>query len=117
MPLFENMQLQDKHTFHMEASARYWADFESVEELRKLLQDNRFKDMPKFPVGGGSNLLFTKDYPGMLLHSTIQSIEPTENSDDVQIRVGSGVVWDDLVAYAVERGWSGWKTFRAFPVM
>jgi len=115
MPLFENMQLQDKHTFHMEATTHFWADFESVEELRNLLQDNRFKNMPKFSVGGGSNLLFTKDYPGMLLHSTIQSIEPIKNADDVQIRVGSGVVWDDLVDYAVEHGWSGLENLSGIP--
>jgi len=115
MPLFENMQLRDRHTFHMEATTHYWADYESVEELRNLLQDNRFKNLPMFPVGGGSNLLFTKDYPGLLLHSTIQSIEPTENADNVTIRVGSGVVWDDLVAYTVKHDWSGLENLSGIP--
>ena len=115
MPLFENMQLRDRHTFHMEATTHFWADYESVEELRKLLQDNRFSNMPIFPVGGGSNLLFTKDYPGLLLHSTIQSIEQTENSDDVKVRVGSGVVWDELVAYTVEHNLSGLENLSGIP--
>ena len=116
MPLFENMPLRNKHTFHMEASARYWADFESIEELRSLLQDNRFKALPNYPVGGGSNLLFTKDYPGLLLHSSIRSIEHSEKTmEHVLVCVGSGVVWDDLVAYTVERGWSGLENLSGIP--
>lgn len=116
MPLFENMPLRNKHTFHMEAVSRYWADFESVDELRMLLQDNRFRDMPKFPVGGGSNLLFTKDYPGLLLHSSLKNMDPTLLSNgNVLVRAGSGVVWDDLVAYAVQNGWSGLENLSGIP--
>ncbi len=115
MPLFENMQLRNKHTFHMEASSRYWADFESVDELCKLLQDNRFKNLPKFSVGGGSNLLFTKDYPGLLIHSVLKSIEPIEQEANVLVRVGSGMVWDDLVAFAVDHGWSGMENLSGIP--
>lgn len=115
MPLFENMQLRNKHTFHMEATTRYWADFESVKELRKLLKDNRFNNLSIFPVGGGSNLLFTKDYPGLLVHSTIKTMEPTPQKDTILVRVGSGVVWDDLVAYTVENGWSGLENLSGIP--
>jgi UDP-N-acetylmuramate dehydrogenase len=115
MPVYENMQLRNKHTFHMEAASRYWADYESVEELRIVLKDNQFNDIPKFSVGGGSNLLFTKDYPGLLLHSTIRSIEPMVGPEDVQVRVGSGVVWDDLVAYAVDHDWSGLENLSGIP--
>lgn len=116
MPLFENMPLQDKHTFHLQANSRYWADFESVDELCGLLQDVRFDDMPKFPVGGGSNLLFTRDYPGLLLHSVLRSIETDFQPDgSVFVRAGSGVVWDDLVAYAVEHDWSGLENLSGIP--
>lgn len=100
----------------MEAASRYWADFESIEELRMLLKDNRFNNVPKFPVGGGSNLLFTKDYPGLLLHSALKSMEPTIHSNgNVLVRAGSGVVWDDLVAFAVENGWSGLENLSGIP--
>lgn len=116
MPLFENMPLWDKHTFHMNAHSRFWADFESVDELCNLLQDKRFKDLPKFPVGGGSNLLFTKDYPGLLLHSTLCTIESTVQPDGtVFVRAGSGVVWDDLVNITVENGWSGLENLSGIP--
>lgn len=115
MPLFENIQLRDKHTFHLNASTRYWADFESVEELVKLLKDKRFDGLPKFPVGGGSNLLFTQDYPGLLVHSALCSLEATQMDSEVRLRAGSGVVWDDLVKYAAEHGWSGLENLSGIP--
>lgn len=116
MPLFENLPLRNKHTFHLDAETRFWADYDSVEELRILLKDNRFNDLPMFPVGGGSNLLFTKDYPGLLLHSAIRSIEAHHQPDgNVWVRAGSGVVWDDLVAHTVEQGWSGLENLSGIP--
>lgn len=116
MPLFENMPLRDKHTFHMDAQTRYWADFESVGELCDLLQDDRFGNVPVFPVGGGSNLLFTRDYPGLLIHSVICSIESKVQPDgSVLVRAGSGVVWDDLVRFTVEHGWSGLENLSGIP--
>jgi len=100
----------------MEASTRFWADFESVEELCNLLKDKRFIDYPKFSIGGGSNLLFTRDYPGLLLHSTLHSIESTECANgNVLVRAGSGVLWDDLVDYTVEHGLSGLENLSGIP--
>ncbi|MCX6308167.1 MAG: FAD-binding protein [Bacteroidia bacterium] len=100
----------------MEATTRYWADFESVEELCNLLNDKRFNVYPKFSIGGGSNLLFTKDYPGLLIHSALHSIESTECANgSVLVRAGSGVLWDDLVAYTVEHGLSGLENLSGIP--
>lgn len=116
MPLYENRSLRDKHTFHMDVRTRFWADYESVEELRMLLKEKQFKDVPKFPVGGGSNLLFTKDYPGLLLHSALCDINIEPKSEGkVLVRAGSGVVWDDLVAHTVEQGWSGLENLSGIP--
>ena len=63
---------------------------------------------PWLHIGGGSNLLFTKDWPGTVLHSRINGVEPLhEDGEQAVVRVGSGVVWDDFVAMCVERGWYG----------
>lgn len=116
MPLLENCSLRDKHTFHMDVRTRYWADYESVEELRTLLKDSRFKDIPKFPVGGGSNLLFTQDYNGLLLHSVIRDIQAeTLPNGRIRVKAGSGIVWDHLVAFSVGQGWSGLENLSGIP--
>jgi UDP-N-acetylmuramate dehydrogenase len=116
MPLLENMPLMDKHTFHLPAKTRYWADFGTIDELRSILSDPLYRDVEKFPVGGGSNLLFTRDFPGMLIHSGLQKIEVQSiDKDTVLLRAGSGVVWDDLVEYAVVNGWSGLENLSGIP--
>jgi len=116
MQLLENCSLKDKHTFHMEVKSRYWADFGSMEELCTILTDKKVEKLPRLAVGGGSNLLFTRDYPGILLHSTIKTIELVqEDEQTVLVKVGSGVVWDDFVANAVGKGWSGLENLSGIP--
>mgnify|MGYP001408417339 CR=1 FL=1 len=116
MLVLENCSLKDRHTFHIDAKARYWADFETSEDLCKILRNETFLNIPKLPVGGGSNLLFTRDFPGLLLHSNIHSIELVQcYPDSVLVRVGSGVVWDDFVSYAVGKGWSGVENLSGIP--
>ena len=67
-------------------------------------------------IGAGSNLLFTKDYPGMILHSAIKGFEVVgENEEEVLVRAGAGEVWDDFVAYAVEKGWYGAENLSLIP--
>jgi len=116
MLVLENCDLREKHTFHMDAKTRYWVEFDSQEELRGILTDDRFKGLPILAMGGGSNLLFTADYQGILLHSNIKTVELVdENSDSVLVRVGAGMVWDDFVAYAVKNGWSGVENLSGIP--
>lgn len=116
MQISENISLKDRHTFHVQAKARYWADFSSVEELEKILEDKRFDNLRRFVVGGGSNLIFDGDFDGLLLHSSISGIEIIgEDEDNVFVRAGSGMVWDDFVAYAVDRGWCGAENLSGIP--
>jgi UDP-N-acetylmuramate dehydrogenase len=116
MQIIENCALEAKHTFHIPASARYWADFANVTELRNLLTDSRFQNLPVLPVGGGSNLLFIHDYPGLLLHSCICDMEKiADEGDAIYIRVGSGVNWDALVDWTVQQGYSGLENLSGIP--
>jgi len=116
MQVLENCPLKDKHTFHIDAKARYWADFHSQEDLCDLLRNEKFKGLRKLAVGGGSNLLFTNDFPGLLLHSNIRNIDLMQNDgQSVLVRVGSGVVWDDFVEYAVGKGWCGIENLSGIP--
>ena len=95
------------NTFGIDVSAARFLEYTSVEELKKLIVQGAVTT-PFLHIGGGSNLLFTKDYDGLILHSRIEGIEVTEeDAHSVSVRVGAGVVWDDFVAYCVEHGWYG----------
>ena len=95
------------NTFGIDVSANRFIEYASVEELKTLIEQGAVTT-PFLHIGGGSNLLFTKDYEGVVLHSRIEGIEVAEEDErSVSVRVGAGVVWDDFVAYCVEHGWYG----------
>ncbi len=103
------------NTFGFDVKAAVYAEYDSVEELEKLIADGRVTS-PFLHMGGGSNLLFVKDYDGIVLHSRIGGMEVTAEDDEtVSVRVGAGVVWDDFVACCVERGWYGAENLSLIP--
>lgn len=110
-----NYSLLSHNTFGIEVTAAYFFEYESVGEFRRLLASGRLT-RPFLHIGGGSNLLFTKDYEGMILHSRIGGIEVTaETADDATVRVGAGVVWDDFVAWCVEHRFYGAENLSLIP--
>ncbi len=112
---YTNFSLLKYNTFGMDVQAAHFVEYESAEDLKSVLRtfapDEHF-----FPIGGGSNLLFTGNYSGTILHSCIRGIELVkEDENHVWLRVGSGVVWDDFVAYCVAKGWGGAENLSHIP--
>ena len=103
------------NTFGIDVSASRFLEYASVAELKEYIAQGAVTT-PCLHIGGGSNLLFTKDYDGLILHSRIGGIEVTaEDSQTVSLRVGAGVVWDDFVACCVEHGWYGAENLSLIP--
>lgn len=103
------------NTFGFDVKAAAYVEYGSVEELEELIAGGRITS-PFLHMGSGSNLLFVKDYDGVVLHSRIGGVEVTaEDDESVAVRVGAGVVWDDFVAYCVERGWYGAENLSLIP--
>ncbi|HRO40725.1 MAG TPA: UDP-N-acetylenolpyruvoylglucosamine reductase, partial [Flavobacteriales bacterium] len=71
MEIFRDFNLKPFNTFHVPARAARMARFKNVEELRALLNDPDLKDLPRLVLGGGSNVLFTQDWPGVVLLNEI----------------------------------------------
>ena len=97
--------LTKMNTFGMKVKARGFIEYDSVADL----VDIEFEELarPVLHIGGGSNLLFTDDFKGTVLHSKIDFIEILdEPSNEVMVSVGAGVVFDDFCAWAAkERLW------------
>lgn len=111
---YTSYSLLQHNTFGIDAVASEFVDFSSESELLTFLGNGY--DSPCMVIGGGSNLLFVGDYGGTVFHSSIKGIEVVDESDnDVLLRVGSGVNWDELVAYTVEHGWCGMENLSAIP--
>ena len=99
-----------------DVSAQYFAEVCTPEDIRSVLADPRYGQLPRFVLGGGSNTLFTKDFEGIVLHMNGGTIEVTDENDRFYfVKVSAGIVWDDFVRHAIESGWYGIENLAAIP--
>ena len=118
MQQYTNYPLLQHNTFQMDIRAALYVEYNSVDELCQFLSSTDFEHhRNKFiHIGAGSNLLFAGDYNGLVLHSAIHDLEVVEDTSENQLlRVGSGYVWDDLVAYCVDHKLAGIENLSAIP--
>ena len=108
------------NTFGLNVEAAVFLEYSSVEELEKLIAAGRITS-PYLHIGGGSNLLFTGNYEGVILHSRIGGIEVTaEDEEKVSVRVVAGVVWDvgmELKTYLLFPGRWGLRLYKILVLM
>lgn len=120
MNIQENISLKKYNTFGIDARAAYFSPFKSVDELKELLAFNKRETSNgkrgTLILGGGSNILFTKNYSGLVLKNEIDGIEKVKEDDDcVYIKAGAGVNWHMLVLYCIENNWAGLENLSLIP--
>jgi len=112
---FFDYSLKQHNTFGIDVKCRRFVEFESVDELKQEISSLDEKDNPLLFIGGGSNLLFTRDYDGTVIHSAIKGHEATIQDDAILLRCGSGETWDDIVNLCVNKGWHGMENLSLIP--
>lgn len=118
MEILHDSSLTSYNTFGIAAKARVFISYDNPEELVEAITlcRERYAELPMLHIGGGSNLLFLNDFDGIVLYSRIHGIEVLEESEDfVRLRVGGGMVHDDLVAYTLQHGWYGMENLSIIP--
>lgn len=107
-----SQNLKGKNTFGMDVSCRCFIEYDSIADLLEL----DFEEMlrPVKHIGGGSNLLFTQDFKGTILHSAVKFIEAV-SADGTAVSVGAGVTFDDFCAWAAEKGLWGPENLSHIP--
>jgi UDP-N-acetylmuramate dehydrogenase len=116
MRIQRNADLKPFNTFGVSVRAAALAEFSSIAELRALLALDELNGSPRLVLGGGSNVLFTRDWPGVVLRNVIQGIEVLEETDThVRVRSGAGVVWHEFVLHCVAKGWGGIENLSLIP--
>lgn len=116
MEVRESFSLKKFNTFDIEVACKYFVECERDEELLEFVRSYELNPEEVLILGGGSNFLFTEDFDGVVFYPTMQGCEVVgEDGDDVYVRVGSGVVWDDFVAWAVEHGYGGVENLSLVP--
>lgn len=108
--------LKALNTFGVAATAARYVCFESVDEITGFLREDRFACQPLLVMGGGSNLLFVNDFDGTILHPLFKGIAVLDDDGRrLRVKALAGETWDDLVAFAVARGWGGLENLSLIP--
>jgi UDP-N-acetylmuramate dehydrogenase len=108
-----NVPLRPYNSFGIDVLARSFGVFAGVDELEELLVE---KDDNLLVMGGGSNLLFTKNYDGLVVKNEIKGIEKIAEDDaHVYVRAGAGENWHQFVLYCIANSWMGVENLSLIP--
>ena len=108
--------LKAHNTFGIDVCCRYFVESDREEDFLDFLSSYELDPHEYLILGGGSNFLFTEDFPGTVFYPVMQGIELlSEDADTVRVRVGAGVVWDDFVLWCVGHGYGGVENLSLIP--
>jgi UDP-N-acetylmuramate dehydrogenase len=116
----ENFSLKNYNTFGIDATAKYFASFNSVSELEELIEYKMPSAVRRSPstliLGGGSNILFTKNVEGLVLKNELKGIEViSEAGDVVHVKAGAGENWHRFVLYCIQNKFAGVENLSLIP--
>ncbi len=112
----QNISLKKYNTFGINAIASKYCEIAEHNDIPELIQSGIISSMPYFVVGGGSNLLFTSDFDGLIIKSNLKEIEIIEDSgDDIIISAGSGLNWHQFLKYCIANNYYGLENLSKIP--
>jgi UDP-N-acetylmuramate dehydrogenase len=116
MQLQNNVSLKPYNTFGIDVSAKYFSEAHSINELKNLIAEKIFVSEKHIMLGGGSNVLFTKNFDGLVIKNAVKGIEVIIETDkDVTVKASAGEVWHQLVLWCIERNYGGLENLSLIP--
>src|SRR5690349_3217851 len=104
MQIQENISLKSYNTFGIDAKAKYFSTFSSTDELEELLNYKLQTTNHRLILGGGSNILFTKDFDGLVLKNELKGIDLIkEDEHHYYVKAAAGENWHQFVQYCISR--------------
>lgn len=115
MDIQEQVSLQPHNTFGIEVNAKYFVEVKSEAELIELIESGFLEGKQHLVVGSGSNILFTKDYDGVVIKNSIGGIVFKKSGKLIRVIAGGGVIWNDLVLESLKNGANGLENLSLIP--
>lgn len=114
MKLKKNISLKPFNTFGINATAKYFVSISSIQELKEVLALKSYPN--KLILGGGSNMLLTKDFDGLVIHINLKGIEiVSEDNDYVYVKAQAGEVWHEFVLWCIKNDFGGIENLSLIP--
>jgi UDP-N-acetylmuramate dehydrogenase len=116
MTIKENFNLKTYNTFGISASCKFFTEVKNNEEVQEIITSSYFKNNSNLILGGGSNILFTKDFDGLVIKNSLKGIEVVlEEKDYVLVKVSAGEVWHSFVLWCIENSYAGIENLSLIP--
>lgn len=116
MNILENYDLSKLNTFGIKAKASFFIEINTEDDVAELFSLDLFKKKEKLFLGGGSNVLFTKDFDGIVVINKLKGIEIIgEDENTVLVKSMGGEAWNDLVSFSVDKGYWGIENLALIP--
>lgn len=111
-----DVDLQPLTTFGLVSRAHFYLRITQVDQLALLTTMPELKGLPRFILGGGSNVVLTRDFPGLVLHMALAGRELLgEDADNYYVTGQAGESWHDLVSWTLSQGWGGLENLSLIP--
>ncbi|MEM7298564.1 MAG: FAD-binding protein, partial [Bacteroidota bacterium] len=112
----QNISLKPYNTFGLDENAGFLAIVDSVDDLDEVFMTSRFRSQRKMVLGGGSNILLTRGFTGVVAKIEIKGFHiMNETEDEVMVSIGAGENWHQFVLWCVERGFGGVENLSLIP--
>ena len=116
MTILKNVDLQSLNTFGIKVFGSHFVTISSLRDAQELFLTPLFQNSKHLILGGGSNILFTKDYNGLVVKVDLRGIEILNEDDDtITLKVGAGETWHDFVLHCVDRNLGGIENLSLIP--
>ena len=115
LQIHQNVSLKNFNSFGIEAFAKYFVEINHNDDLIELFKDLQWQQTPRLIMSGGSNMLFTQNFDGLVVKINIRGISHRINHEAVIVETGAGEVWNDLVNYCVDWGFAGLENLSLIP--
>ncbi len=112
----ENYSLKKFNTFGIDATARYFTECSSIDQIKETLSLQSFTNTQKLILGGGSNLLFTKNFDGLVIKNNLKGIELVKEEKDFYfVKAGAGEIWHQFVMHCIDNNYAGLENLSLIP--
>jgi UDP-N-acetylmuramate dehydrogenase len=116
MIISSNISLKPYNTFGIEAFAKYFTSVESIDNIKELLQNDIYKNNERLVLGGGSNMLLTKNVDAMVVKNSLRGITVVnETTEYVFVKCASGEVWHEFVMWCIDKNFGGLENLSLIP--
>ena len=113
---YKNYSLKSLNSFKIDVYTDYYVAPKSLAEIQEVILDTKYKNVPKLVLGGGSNMLFTTNFKGLIIHPQLKGISIEDETDDhIIVKVGAAEIWDEFVNWAVNHNLGGIENLSLIP--